>query len=564
MIPAAITVIALAYAPMLWAFFGQQWSRPQSQFFPFVLAAFGGMLWSRWRQAPAVLADEVPPVWPAAMLGGLAWLSLVLAIAMYNPWLSAVSAILAVGAVCVHLSLRRRVTYLWGLWATLWLIVPLPLGWDQQLVFQLQLLSSRLSSQVLDVLGVSHLMSGNQLILPDKQLFVDEACSGIVSVMSIVACAVIYGVWRNRPPLFILALAAGGVFWAVIMNTLRISAIAAVHTWWGVDWSAGMPHETLSLVIFLATFGALLSTEQLLAGLLAAVETPWVVRTGHEMRYGQWLARAWDWANSFWEPDEGATEPVPVAPSPRLATPSSPRAMRTFARAFFPAAFAFGLLAAGQIGLMAWAGANPAIAVAGVQRAANLAENSLPATLGGLQRTKFEIARREQDDIFGEFSRSYVYSDAGGAPHLVSCDFPFSQGWHELTICYTGAGWRVTKRSTKSAPSDAVGGAWRYVEAELERDDGAQGYVVWSMFDEAGEPVSPPLGALRDQIWRLFVRRSPYVPTTQMFQTQVFISDPERISDERKQTARELLAAAREELREKIVHADKPTRASEN
>jgi hypothetical protein len=93
----------------------------------------------------------------------------------------------------------------------------------------------------------------------------------------------------------------------------------------------------------------------------------------------------------------------------------------------------------------------------------------------------------------------------------------------------------------------------RWTKAGLERDDGARGYVVWSMFDEAGEPVSPPLGALRDQLWRLLVRRSPLLPTRQMFQTQVFVSAPGEIPAEHKEAARRLLTAARDELRAKIV-----------
>lgn len=563
---AAGVVVVLAYAPMLYVFFEQQWARPQSQFFPFVIAAFGVMFWQRWREAGnaeslesrAEGGEKKGSDWAAIGFGGLAWLSLMLAVAMYNPWLSAVSAILAVGAVCVLVSRRRRVAYLWGLWAMLWLMIPLPLGMDQQLVFQLQLLSSRLSSQVLDVLGVTHLMLGNLLHLPGKQLFVDEACSGIVSVMSIVACAVIYGVWRNRPPLFIVVLAGCGVFWAVIMNTVRISAIAAVHQWWGVDWSAGAPHEILSLVIFLAAFGALLSTERLLTGVLAPVEIPYSLHAGGELTYGGWFARAWDWANALGTPDvepedDAADEPAP-APSQRVAyaTPA-----RGFARAFAAAAVAFGLLAAGQFGMMAWAAAHPVTAVPGVKRAAELAEDALPATLGGLARTKFETTHRDRDDIFGEFSRTYVYSDSGGAEHLVSCDFPFSQGWHELTTCYSGAGWRVTERSTNTTPSDAVGGAWTMAEAELARDDGARGYVVWSMFDEAGEPVSPPLGALRDQIWRLLVRRSPYVPTRQMFQVQVFVTDKGELPVERKEAARRLLGEVRERLRAEIVGGER-------
>ena len=80
-------------------------------------------------------------------------------------------------------------------------------------------------------------MEGNTLFLPDKQLFVDEACSGIVSVMSSVACAVVYSVWQIRPPIHLVLLALASVVWATLMNVVRICAITIVHNRWGVDWS---------------------------------------------------------------------------------------------------------------------------------------------------------------------------------------------------------------------------------------------------------------------------------------------------------------------------------------
>ena len=151
------------------------------------------------------------------------------------------------------------------------LILPPPLNRDQTLITILQRYSSKTSSFVLDALGVDHIMEGNTLLLPDKQFFVDEACSGIISVASIIACAVIYGVWRRRSALHTILLALAGVGWATLMNTLRISTIAVVHWSWSLDWTAGAPHQAISLCVFLFAFLALMSTDALLAGLLAPI-----------------------------------------------------------------------------------------------------------------------------------------------------------------------------------------------------------------------------------------------------------------------------------------------------
>jgi hypothetical protein len=111
----------------------------------------------------------------------------------------------------------------------------------------------------------------------------------------------------------------------------------------------------------------------------------------------------------------------------------------------------------------------------------------------------------------------------------------------------------VVNRRTVTAPSEGDAEPWTIVEAELAKPDGTSGLVAWTMFDENGEPVSPPAGALRDQVWRLLVRRSPLVPTRQMFQVQVFIQSVGKIGDEQREAARKMLLEAREDLRRKIA-----------
>ena len=202
-------------------------------------------------------------------IGGFAWLLLAIALYSKSPWLAVVSAILLLASGFLRISRSWQVQYLWGTWMLLWLIVPLPMNRGQQVINGLQQLSSGLSSSILDVTGIDHLMDGNTLLLPTKQFFVDEACSGIVSVMSVIACAAIYGVWRNRAPLHVAILVLAGIVWATLLNVLRITSIALVFDKWGIDWSTGTTHKLLSLVIFTLIFLGLVSTDLLLLGLLA-------------------------------------------------------------------------------------------------------------------------------------------------------------------------------------------------------------------------------------------------------------------------------------------------------
>ena len=200
-LPVGVTVVVLlvAYTPLLQKFFRSLWNRSHYQHYPFVLGAFAWLVWQRVSQSePKQPTESKRLTVVSGLLLALAWLQLALAYYIHSPWLAAVSAIVLVGGFLVRVSRVRQLENAWGLWLILWLILPLPTHPDQQLIAALQLQSSQLSSVFLDWVNIPHLMAGNVLHLADKQLFVDEACSGIVSLMSIVACAVIYSVWNNR------------------------------------------------------------------------------------------------------------------------------------------------------------------------------------------------------------------------------------------------------------------------------------------------------------------------------------------------------------------------------
>src|SRR4051812_39140179 len=60
---AASVVVVLAYGPLLWLFFRQQWQKPHYQYFPFVIGAFIWLLWKRYGEAPQRTAHASVPSW---------------------------------------------------------------------------------------------------------------------------------------------------------------------------------------------------------------------------------------------------------------------------------------------------------------------------------------------------------------------------------------------------------------------------------------------------------------------------------------------------------------------
>ena len=414
------------------------------------------------------------------MLFAMAWVLLALAYYTHSPWLAAVSAITLVAGFLVRLKRVRNISNVWGIWLFLWLILPLPTHPDQQLIAVLQRGSSRLSSLFLDWMGIAHLMAGNVLHLGEKQLFVDEACSGIVSLMSIVACAVIYSVWKNRSILQLSLLTLAGVAWATLMNVTRISVIAFVFDTWGVDWSEGLLHELLGLAVFLLTFLALVSTDRLLHWGLSPIATSLLESYGRLPQYGKLLIGWWDSVLKL-----GAPAPLENLSSQAAPAELSALFLAQGRRIMFGVVplLAFGMLGGIQYVYGDWLFAlekkqtlNRQNAAA-LDNAATIDAEVLPPQCASFRRIDFRHEERDSDDVFGKYSQIYEYQDTDKSHLLVSCDYPFSGEWHELAICYQGIGWQMTDRRVVPATDARKNENWGYVEASFSGRDGSKRFL---------------------------------------------------------------------------------------
>lgn len=541
--------VGIAYGPLLGQFFVRQWSLPQYQYFPFVMGAFVWLLIRNTRDAspPPQRHPRIRAALNVACLI-IAWGLLGVAYLIPSPWLAMVSAILAVGVGLLKLSQQRQIRYVLGLWLMLWLMVPLPLNRDQDLITGLQRLSSQLSSAFLDALGVEHLMEGNTLTLPGKQFFVDEACSGIVSLLSVTACAVIYGIWRDRRGAHVIVLALCGIGWATLMNVGRITTIAIVYDWFDADWSTGANHQILGLVFFLLVFLTLVCTDLFLVGFLAPIEPSLREVVGTPQPLGRNWMRLWDW---MFTPRAGDTE-LEEAPAGGISRRFQPMCWGWGTLATFVALPALSLVA-GNL----WRTENPGIAIIPrqrVDRALTCQQSTLPAQIQKLSVVKFSPIERERNDILGNFSRTYEYRDGDGMPYVVSCDFPYQGGWHELTICYRGIGWDLEQRRIVREEADAKGRQWMDMEAAFTKPDGNQGFLIACAFDENGTPLEIPTSLFWADLWNRFIVGISGPPSQVAFQVQVWVVAAQPISDEQRATARELLRQARERFHFAIIN----------
>jgi exosortase len=550
---AGILAAAAAYAPLLAKFFAHLWAAPHYQHFPFVLAAFAWLAFDRLKGG--VPRETRGAAWnvAAVTLVAFAWLLLLQAYRSTSPWLAFLSLILLVGAFFAAVSSILRAPGLWMTWLLLWVILPLPLNRDEQLITALQRVSSRTSSLMLDLLGVPHLMEGNTLILQTKQFFVDDACSGIISLLSVVACAAIYSVWRKHSLIHLMALVLVGVCWATVMNTVRIGLIAVAYHYWNIDWSAGAPHELLSLGIFLITFLALLSSDAILSTVFAPIGAAWKELYGEPPVLGRRLVNVWDQAIAE-SPEQELLDDEPEAVE--AASPANAWRSLPFNATRAPLALFIFVIPAVWYGLFATTAsiAGPSNqAEACIKRALAIDAEVLPPAIGDLQRSDFQHYERDRDNILGNYSRTFEYRDSHGESYLVSCDFPYLGGWHELTVCYRGIGWELASRSTPTDQPAKDGKPWPRLEADFTKPDGSRAYLTACAFNEYGQPIDLPSFSLKEDAWRALTNTRDAQSSDVAFQVQVFLVKSQPPTDNDRQRARDLLGKARELFRARIA-----------
>ncbi len=148
------------------------------------------------------------------------------------------------------------------------LMIPLPAIFYTRMVFPLQILSSRFATNTLQTIKVVPVLrEGNLLILPYCTLEVVEACSGIRSLMAIVAFALGYAYLTERSMGVRAFLTIAMVPVAIVGNGIRVVIAALLAHYRGAPNADDFLHPISGVIIFLVALVLLLALQGGIAGL---------------------------------------------------------------------------------------------------------------------------------------------------------------------------------------------------------------------------------------------------------------------------------------------------------
>jgi exosortase len=150
--------------------------------------------------------------------------------------------------------------------AFLLFMIPLPAIIYNEVVFPLQLLTSRFATSCLQAANlVPVAREGNLLVLPNSTLEVAEACSGIRSLISLLAFAFGYG-YLVEPNLVVrIGLGLATIPVAIVSNAARLIITALLVYYVSPKSAEGLPHALSSYVVVMAAAILLLMVHAALA-----------------------------------------------------------------------------------------------------------------------------------------------------------------------------------------------------------------------------------------------------------------------------------------------------------
>ena len=156
-------------------------------------------------------------------------------------------------------------------------MIPLPAVMFDRIAVELQMIASALGERMMQTLNVAVVRDGNVLRLATVSLEVNEACSGIRSLMTLLAVTALMAYlfeprWPRR-----LVIAAAALPIAVGLNGIRIAATGLAALRFGPSAASGGVHEATGFAVFVAAVAgvcALHAAMRRLVGPASVVSSP--------------------------------------------------------------------------------------------------------------------------------------------------------------------------------------------------------------------------------------------------------------------------------------------------
>ncbi len=226
---------------------------------PFISAYF---VWERWTTLTTLAVS--PNGWGIPLLG-FAVLMLVIGSVGAELFTQRLSLIVVLGSLVLLILGKEFLSRLSLPIAFLIFMIPLPVIVVNTIAFPLQLFAAQTAAFCLFNLGIPVLREGNLIYLATATLEVAEACSGLRSLMALLALGSVYGYFSQKIMWKRWALVVISIPIAILANVFRVTGTGVLANYWGPEAAEGFYHTFEGWLVFVVAFVLLLACGTLLS-----------------------------------------------------------------------------------------------------------------------------------------------------------------------------------------------------------------------------------------------------------------------------------------------------------
>ncbi|MBN1870054.1 MAG: exosortase/archaeosortase family protein [Candidatus Omnitrophica bacterium] len=133
-------------------------------------------------------------------------------------------------------------------------MVPMPLIIITNVSFQMKIFAAKIAAGILNNIGIPALRQGSLIIMRNAQVVVDDVCSGLRSLISLMALGSIFAYWMKSSAVKKYVLFAATIPIAVLTNVARIIFLSSIAEIWGPQSAIGFIHDASGFLVFALAF----------------------------------------------------------------------------------------------------------------------------------------------------------------------------------------------------------------------------------------------------------------------------------------------------------------------
>ncbi len=133
-------------------------------------------------------------------------------------------------------------------------MVPFPLVVIANISFKMKIFAAQIATAMLNSMGLEAVRSGSVLKMQHAYVVVDDICSGLRSLISLMALGGIFAYWMKGPMYKRIILFCSTIPIAIATNVIRIIFLSFVSEVWGPQYATGFVHDLSGFMVFAFAF----------------------------------------------------------------------------------------------------------------------------------------------------------------------------------------------------------------------------------------------------------------------------------------------------------------------